>query len=396
MSAPATFYTAPAAPEKVRTRARRNIVWIAAVGLIVALAVSIAVTQQPTDYKPLSINNYTENGARAVAQILRAQGADVRQVSQLGRVLTADAGQTTLVIAAADLLSEEQVTSVLSYEGDVVFLGANDDIVAGVDDALSLTYDFLPETVDAACADPDASAAERMRVEFSAIKDSGSRSAELCFPNRASVYGMAVVPTDHGTRTILTNPAIFMNGSLLNDGNAALSLRTAGHHPKVVWYLSDGYDRTVMGDPGEPTELDSAADVLPPGFGTALYALALAALIAALWKGRRFGPLAVEPLPVVVRASEATRGRARLYRRARATGRATAALRAASAKRIGARLGLPRTTQRDEMVAAVQRATDLPAPEIARILYGPPPTNDAEMIRVVDELDSLEGKVHGL
>jgi len=186
-----------------------------------------------------------------------------------------------------------------------------------------------------------------------------------------------------------------MNGYLLNDGNAALALRTTGHHEQLVWYLPNGYDTSVIGAPGEPTDLGSSTDVLPPGFGTALYALALAALVAAVWRGRRFGPLAVEPLPVVVRASEATRGRARLYRRARATGRATAALRAASAKRIGARLGMPRTTERDEMVAAVQRATGIPAAEIARILYGPPPTNDADMIRVVDELDSLERKVHG-
>src|SRR5690606_10490700 len=121
-----------------------------------------------------------------------------------------------------------------------------------------------------------------------------------------------------------------------NDGNAALALRLAGKRENVAWYLADWFDDTVLsGDPGEPPTFEANPDFLPPGFGTALYALGLTALVAAFWRGRRFGPLAVEPLPVVVPAKEATRGRARLYRRARAYGRATAALRASTARRIG-------------------------------------------------------------
>ncbi len=87
-----------------------------------------------------------------------------------------------------------------------------------------------------------------------------------------------------------------------------------------AWYVGDYYDSTLLPGKGGASDLQINADFLPPGFGTALYALGMTALVAALWRGRRFGPLAVEPLPVVVRASEATRGRARLYRRARAYG----------------------------------------------------------------------------
>ena len=48
-----------------------------------------------------------------------------------------------------------------------------------------------------------------------------------------------------------------------------------------------------------------------------------------VWRGRRFGPLVVENLPVVVRAGETREGRARLYQRS------SARLRAADALRIG-------------------------------------------------------------
>ena len=387
-------YTAPRKPETMRSRAGRGKWWLMGLGLILILAASVAITARPSDYTPLSTGNNTDTGARAVAQILRDQGVEVTQFDTLARVAIADPSTTTLVIAGADMLTGAQITSVLDYKGDVLFIGASDELVAAVDPGLAVTYSFLPETVDAECNDPDATAAQRMRVEFAGIQRVEDSAADLCFANRSDVFGMAVVPTDNGTRTIVTNPAVYQNSALLTDGNAALALRTAGHHENLAWYVGSYNDGTVLSDSGGSSDLAINADFMPPGFGTALYALGLAALVGALWKGRRFGPLAVEPLPVVVRASEATRGRARLYRRGRSYGRATAAMRAASARRIGSRLGVPRTTDREGMVAAVQRATGLTGQEIARILYGPPPRSEAEMINVVDQLDELEGKVH--
>ena len=387
-------YTAPGKTESMRTRAGRGKWWLIAVALVLILIGMIAATSRPSDYRELSTGNLGDTGTHALAQILRDQGVTLQQYGRLASVYIEDPATTTLVVAHAEYLSDPQVASLLAYTGDIVFIGAGDSLVDGLDAGISVVYDFLPETVEAACADPDATAAERMRVEYTGLKITGDSTATMCFPNRSDVAGMAVISTPDGTRTIVTNPAVFENGGLLNDGNAALALRTTGHHENVAWYLSSWDDPTLFGTPGEPHDVSISPDFLPPGFGTALYALALAALVGALWKGRRFGPLAVEPLPVVVRASEATRGRARLYRRARAYGRATAALRASTARRIGARLGVPRTTDREGMVAAIERATGRPATEIARILYGPPPTSEAEMIDIVDTLDELEREVH--
>ncbi len=63
-------------------------------------------------------------------------------------------------------------------------------------------------------------------------------------------------------------------------------------------------------------------------------------LLAALWNGRRIGPLVAENLPVVVRASETVEGRGRLYRSRRARDRAADALRTAALQRLLPRLGL--------------------------------------------------------
>jgi len=387
-------YTTAAKRESVRSRAGRGKWWLIGIGLVVILVATIAATSKPSDYRELSIGNYTDGGARAVAQILGDQGVTVRQFDALARVFVADPATTTLVIAGADFLTSAQVESIAAYEGDVLFIGASDEVLSALDPGLGAAYDFLPEPVEAACDDPDAVAAGESRLEWSAIAPTGPTDAELCFKGRSDAYGMAVIETPSGTRTVVANPAVYQNGSLTAHGNAALALRTAGHHENVAWYLASWTDPTLLGTPGQPPSFDVTPDFLPPGFGTALYALGLAALVAALWKGRRFGPLAVEPLPVVVRASEATRGRARLYRRARAYGRATAALRAASARRVGSRLGVPRSTSREGMVAAIERATGRSPQDVARILYGPPPTSEAEMMSIVDQLDALEGEVH--
>jgi len=390
----AAVYTTPAAPDSVRVKASRSKWWLIGFGIVLALVVLIAATSRPTDYRQLSIDNPTDSGARAVAQILGDQGISVRQYESLASIYMADASTTTLVIAGGGYLTDAQITSVLRHRGDVVFIGASDQLVQALDAGLGMSYDFLPEGVQADCDDPDAIAAEEVRVEWAGIVTTGPTEAELCFGGRSNAYAMAVVDTDLGKRTVVANEDVYLNSTLTTWGNAALALRTTGHHENVAWYLGNFTDPTLLGGEGQKPDVDITPDFLPPGFGTALYALGLAALVGALWKGRRFGPLAVEPLPVVVRASEATRGRARLYRRARAYGRATAALRAASARRMGSRIGVPRSAGRDAMVGALERATGRAAPEIARVLYGPPPTTEAQMIAILDQLDALEGEVH--
>ncbi len=59
-----------------------------------------------------------------------------------------------------------------------------------------------------------------------------------------------------------------------------------------------------------------------------------------LWRGRRLGPLATEPLPVVVKAIETTRSRGRLYRKSGDRAHAADALRSATRARAATRLRL--------------------------------------------------------
>jgi hypothetical protein len=106
------------------------------------------------------------------------------------------------------------------------------------------------------------------------------------------------------------------------------------------------------------------------------------------------GPLVVEDLPILVRSAEATRGRARLYRAARARGHAAAGLRASAADRIASRLGLARSSDANTVVDAVVAATNRPSQQVADLLYGPPPADDAALAELARRLDILESEVH--
>jgi hypothetical protein len=133
-----------------------------------------------------------------------------------------------------------------------------------------------------------------------------------------------------------------------------------------------------------------------------------------------------EPLPVVVRASETTEGRGRLYAAARARDIAAAALRAGLRARLADRLAVPnaRTGARGTvragavaaelahgpdpavLVASVAERTGRASSDIHALLYGAggplAPGNtratkldDAALLRLAEALDDLDRQVGG-
>jgi hypothetical protein len=100
-----------------------------------------------------------------------------------------------------------------------------------------------------------------------------------------------------------------------------------------------------------------------------------------------------EPLPVVIRASETVEGLGRLYRAARARGRAATALRAATLTRLAPRLGLRRGDGTPAMVNSVCARTGRAPAAVAELLYGPEPEDDRALVALADQLDILEAEV---
>jgi hypothetical protein len=153
-----------------------------------------------------------------------------------------------------------------------------------------------------------------------------------------------------------------------------------------VWYLPSPADLPAT----TPQDLGSLTPVwITPALGL----LILAVVAGAIWRGRRFGPLVVENLPVTVRASETMLGRARLYEKSSARLRALDALRIGSVHRLAVVCGLPRAATVDDVVAAVASVTGEQVAGIRRLLVDAVPATDAELVVLSDELLELERDV---
>ena len=178
------------------------------------------------------------------------------------------------------------------------------------------------------------------------------------------------------------------NDQVLRGDNAAVVLRLLGEHDKLVWYVPT-YDDAAE---DETVSLWSfAPDWLVPSLW--LGSFSLIALI--LWRGRRLGRLASEPLPVVVRAVETTRSRGRMYRRADDRPYAVSAMRAAARRRLADHLRLGRGASESDVITAVALHVGRPEEQIGALLahHAPVPGSDPGLVQLAQELMQLDREV---
>lgn len=390
-AAPTTFQSLgrrASAPEDDSTKqrsSRRSLVFvaIALVALIIS-AVLLSRLSPDTSQIPLSATNPDPDGARAAAQILGEHGVQVTEVSTTDAALADARPDATLLITGADQLRPEQLRALSEVPADVVLIGLGYGDVSELTDRFQVEGGGAQDTYPAECANEHAQAAEGLSTAGPSLTT--DPDVEGCFPlDAAGAVAFGTWTEDDGqTWSVLPNPHPLTNAGLDEAGNAALVLRILGQHEHLTWYVPDSNDDFGMGDDATPS--------LVPGVVAVQVLIALVAF--AYWRGRRLGRVVVEPLPVIVRATETTRGRGRLYRRGRAYQHAAAALRAGTISRIATRVGLPRTASGPEVVEALSRATGRPPEAIDSLLYGPPPTDDASLVTLTQALDTLEREVH--
>ncbi len=402
------YTTAPAAGvtvgdgTTVRSRAARrwrSVRWtVLVVSALLVVVLLLSVSRPLTSSVPYSPDNPRDDGGRAVAEVLADQGVEVEHVTRVADALRAAGPGTTLLVAPAPYLLDEQAEALAGAEADVVLAGADGFLLEQVTDGVLERTPQLGEPagpVEPGCDLPAATAAGPSGLVPGVTSSGGD--VTLCWADDAgnAVLGQVRqdVPTPSGTRvrtvTAVDDPAFLTNGAVLQDGNAALALHLLGAHERLVWLVQDPLDVT-----SGPDEAGPGGAILPPWApAVGLWAL-LVALVTVVWRSRRLGRLVAEDLPVVVRAAETTRGRGRLYRRSRSRGHAAAGLRAATADRLARRLGLPRSADATAVTDAVVRATGRPAREVADLLYGPSPADDAALTALARRLDTLESEVY--
>ncbi|MBD0693296.1 hypothetical protein BG452_40915 [Streptomyces sp. CBMA123] len=371
-------------------QARWYLVFLA---VLLVAAVGLAVLNQGHRYPPTDPRSYDSDGAHAVVALLEHQGVKADLSTD---PTTAANGADTLLLPEPDLLSPAELRTVAAARHQRLVLinpgpAALSALAPGIrtsDEVGGVPFAAVRST-HPSCALPEAVRAGSASMGGT-LYTSGSRG-DGCYP-LSHGYPLVSTPSGGGDVIVLGSGQFLQNGRLAEDGNASLALGLLGSQPHLTWHLPD-YSAPVA----EGTQRKTLGDFIPKGWHWALYQLAVAALLAALWRARRLGPVVSENLPVVVRAAETTEGRARLYRRARARGRAAEALRRAAAHRLAPALGLPLQAGAPEpeaLCAAVAgRLPERPAGDVRALLYGPPPTDDAALLRLADDLDALERQV---
>jgi hypothetical protein len=333
-------------------------------------------------------------GARALADILADRGHKVVRVVTPAAAAAAAAGPggVMLVVTSPRLLSAQQLARLAQIAADRVLVEPDRAALAALAPELRLAGTAPVQALWPGCGLAAAQLAGNAEVGGLRLALRSAARAlgapQLCYPTGGSPSLMRYTASGR-VITVLGSGNPLTNGSLAQLGNASLAINLLGGRSRIVWLVPEPA-RPGGALPGRPKSLLSLIPL--PAYLVAIQ-LGVAAVLTALWRARRLGPLVAERLPVVVRASETAEGHAGLYRSRRARGRAAAALRAAMLARTLPALGLAPDARPAEVISALSARSGSGGKAIEAMLFGPAPRDDAALVALADDLDALEREV---
>lgn len=356
--------------------------------VLVAVVVYAVTRPRERDDDYLSPASGSPAGARAVVEVLRDQGVDVEPATTLAEVRAVDsdpAATTLAVYDASFVLGSDQRRELFDIADRIVVLDPLDDALADFAPGVVFESEGLRGTFPVDCDLPAAVKAGTVSG-WPYLYEVADADATGCFAAEDGGYALVHTRTRGAEVTIVGLSPAFSNGEILDDGNAALALNLLGEHETLIWYRPDLSEL----DSGE---IPTAANLTPPWVTPLVVLLLLFGLVAAIWRGRRLGPLVAERLPVVVRANETMEGRARLYERAGSREHALDSLRIGTITRLASSCGLPRRATVDEVVAAVAALTGRDRRDLEDLLVDRIPVHDGALVGLSDDLLRLEADV---
>ena len=371
----------------VRRAVRRTLYWgVAAVGLLVLGAITIGLNGASRVAERWGADEAAPAGSRALVEVLRDQGVTVVVTGQLDDTLAAldEPGTTLFVGDVRSILDAEQWPQLLGVADHLVLAEPSQPAL----DALridALTAAPLTESRDgleliADCSVPAADRAGSIRaggIGYSTI------DGRVCFDAGETGAGLVQLDVEGRQVTVLGAGTVLQNGEITRAGNAALALGLLGGHETLVWYQPTPADLTAP----------SITELTPEWVNPVAWLALLVGVGAAFWRGRRFGPVVIENLPVVVKTTETMEGRARLYAREGSRLRALDALRVGTLRRIADGLALGRAAGVDDIVGAVSSITGRDTAALRVLLVELEPRSDRELVELSDRLLELEALI---
>ncbi|WP_406641159.1 DUF4350 domain-containing protein [Amycolatopsis sp. WGS_07] len=352
--------------------------------LIVIVALAIVLSRGKQTSGELEPGSYEPQGSHALAHLLEQEGVQIRAVHTLAEAReAADSG--TLLITDPQLVPSNGLADLRRRVAHLVLVAPGSSALGMAAPTVSVGGGGEVRTLQPGCTVGAAVSAGSVTLggRHYLTED---RTARACYRENGEPTFLQLADRT-GTVTLLGTGDAFTNDQIAKEGNAAFGMRLLGDHRQLVWYVPSTEDPALAGEKKPFFEL------IPPGWRYGALTAGIAAVLFALWRARRLGPVVREPLPVVVRSAETAEGRARLYRRGGASGHAAETLREAARTRLRKRLGLPRDAGPPAVVETVSARTGRAPNEVGAVLYGPPPSDEAALVRLADELDAVEREV---
>ncbi len=323
------------------------------------------------------------DGMRALARVLSDQGIAVTIVRDVRAASAALDEPATLVLPDDALVSDEELAALADQASDVVLIRPASRGMRVLFGAGEITG-----AADGGPVAPDCTLADAVRAGPATVGAglAAPTAQWRCYPV-AGGHGLIVQEGPAGRVAAVDGSSVFANAHLASEGNAALALNLMGRTGRVVWLAP-------AADPAGAAASEDLGAVTPDWVTPAIVLLAGAAAAAAVWRGRRFGPLVAERLPVVVPAAETTVGRGRLYARSRDAAHAARLLQDGTRRRLGVRLGLGPDASPDAVADAAAAASAGAAGRIREMLETVP-ADDRALAELAASLMRLEAAVEG-
>ena len=398
----------------MRARLRSASVWIVAafVILVTVIALVLLTGDEETD-EPLHYDSTARTGTKALVETLRDHDVDVTtsEDQQSARTAAARPDTTLLIPTNTDALSPGDIAGLqyaLRTHGNRLVLVDPGPSVAQFTDRITVNDNLSPladpdATTPPACDSPIARGAGAVTtgdVEYAETKK-GTGGITACYPFAGpgvdEIDDAEVAPgsargqfvTDSGGSvplTVLGNPEWVTNEHIDEEGNASLALSQLSQTQNVVVYYPtfDGADQQSP---------PSTIDFVPGWFLAGVLWLIPCVLVLLLVIGRRFGPLAVERLPVIVPAVETVHGRAALSSRSHDRDGALHTLRTGALLRIAKRLSLGPDARTPDIITRIAATTGADPGYLHRVFVSASAHTDAELTELVHQLTQIESEI---
>lgn len=303
---------------------------------------------------------------------------------------------TGIFVLFADLRTSEQDSALLDWVRDGGTLIVADPRSAALPVAGINTPNLvgLGSRLRPGCVRPETAGIDQLSVEGSdSVLSTNAPGAIGCFPKNGGYFEISH-PMGQGHLIALGGISPFTNAHLAQAGNASFALDLFGGG------AAGGGGTVTFGDPAPPgTKPASLWSTLPLVARIVLVQIMIAVVAYALLRARRFGKPAVEQLPAPVPASELVDAVGRLYRSSRATAFAGDQIRGFTLRRLNSVAGSGGAFAPIDPEALSSTLASLSGrdPEaVRRLVTGPPPGSDEELIALGRELEELRRQVEGL